>query len=194
MTELIAKLLEAPLERGLRDVPDTTDVVPSRDAVVVLGSPLRDDALTPVAIERVAAATALWCRGGGRWVVASGGVTRGGRRAEADALAEALVAAGVAAAAIIVERASRSTAENATLTAALLRNHGARSAWVVTQPFHAKRAAYLLNRAGIATRAWWIADSLQYRDRPRAIRWLVREYAAWARLALASVDPRNRRS
>ena len=142
--------------------------------------------------ERVAAALALWRAGGGRCVVATGGVTHGARRAEADALAEALRAGGVPADALVVERASRTTAENAALTAAALARRGARTVWVVTQPFHARRAAYLLTRAGLDARAWHIADSLQYRDRARAVRWLVREYGAWARLLLSPPAPPRR--
>ncbi len=179
LADAIAKLLELPLERDLHDA----DAVPSPlDAIVVLGAPLRGDALSPVLAERVAAAIALWRAGAARWMVATGGVTRGARRAEADAIAEVLVAAGVPADRIVVERASRTTAENFTRSAALLAARGARTAWVVTQPFHARRAVALARRAGLDARAWWIRDSLQYRDRMRAVRWLVREYAAWVRL------------
>jgi uncharacterized SAM-binding protein YcdF (DUF218 family) len=175
----IAKILELPLERGLRD----GDATPSpRDALVVLGAPLRDGALSPVLAERVAAAIALWRAGAAHWVVATGGVTGGAHRAEADAIAEALVAGGVPEERVIVERESRTTAENVARSAALLAACGARSAWLVTQPFHARRAVALARRAGIDARGWWIRDSLQYRDRVRAVRWLVREYAAWARL------------
>jgi uncharacterized SAM-binding protein YcdF (DUF218 family) len=56
--------------------------------------------------------------------------------------------------------------------------------WLVTQPFHARRALRLFRAAGLDARAWHIADSVQYRDRGRAVRWLVREYAAWAKLLL----------
>jgi uncharacterized SAM-binding protein YcdF (DUF218 family) len=173
----IAKLLELPLERGLRagDAPPAP-----RDAIVVLGAPLRGDALSPVLAERVAAAVALWRAGAARWVVATGGVTRGAHRAEADAIAEALVAAGVASDRVVVERQSRTTAENFARSATLLAARGAQTAWIVTQPFHARRAEALARRAGLDARAWWIRDSLQYRDRVRAVRWLVREYAAWA--------------
>ena len=51
--------------------------------------------------------------------------------------------------------------------------------WLVTQPFHARRAVRLFQEAGLTASAWHIEDSLQYRDRRRAVSWLVREYAAW---------------
>lgn len=170
---LVASLLERPLvvREPLRPL----------DAIVVLGAPLGPgDALTPVLDERVAAAAELWRAGAGRIVACSGGVTGRARRAEAAVMAEALRARGVAE--VLVEGASRTTADNARFTAALLAPLGARSAWIVTQPFHGRRAARLFRAAGLDAHAWHIDDSVEYVDRGRAVRWLVREYAAWAKL------------
>jgi len=173
--ERVAALLERPLVIRERFA--------ARDAIVVLGAPLGPgDALTPVLAERVAAAAALWRAGGGRLVVATGGVTRGAVRAEADVMADALRALGVPE--VIVERASQTTLDNARLTRPLLAARGARSLWIVTQPFHGRRGARLFRAEGFDAHAWHIADSLEYRDRGRALRWLVREYAAWLHLAL----------
>lgn len=153
----------------------------------MLGAPLRGGKLSPILAERVAAAVELYRRGGGELVVATGGPTAGEPRAEADAIGEALVERGVPEAAVIVEAESRTTRENAERTAELLRPRGARSVWVVTQPFHGRRAAHLFARVGLSARVWHIADSLEYRHRRRALGWLVREYGAWARLAVANV-------
>ena len=180
MIGLVTRLLERPLA-----IADSE--IESRDAIVVLGAPLSPRGeLTPILDERVAAAAALYRAGAGRYVVASGGTTQGAPRAEADAIAQGLRAAGVAD--VLVENRSLTTAENARFTAELLAAHGARTVWLVTQPFHAKRAALLFRRAGLDARSWHIADSVQYRDRRRALRWIVREYASWAVL----VARRNR--
>jgi uncharacterized SAM-binding protein YcdF (DUF218 family) len=169
----VARLLERPLVIREPFVP--------LDAIVVLGAPLGPGGtLSPVAAERVAAAAALWRAGGGGLVVATGGITRGAPRAEADAIAEALGGLGVPVA--ITERASRTTRDNARLTRPLLEARGVRSLWLVTQPFHGRRSARLFRRAGFDAHVWHIDDSVQYRGRRRAVRWLVREYAAWARL------------
>jgi uncharacterized SAM-binding protein YcdF (DUF218 family) len=153
------------------------------DAIVVLGAAVAPDgSLSPILAERVAAAAALWHAGGGRFVVATGGTTQRAPRAEADAMADGLRALAVPDAAIVVERASRSTLENARLTAPLLAARGAHALWLVTQPFHGRRSARIFRRLGFEPHIWHIADSLEYRDRRRAMRWLVREYAAWARL------------
>ena len=154
-----------------------------RDAIVVLGARLSPSGqITDVLHERITAAAALWRAGGGKLVVATGGITRGNRRAEAEVMAEALAAAGVAD--VLVEPRALTTADNARYTAELLAPLGARTVWIVTQPFHGRRAAYLFRKAGLETRVWHIADSLQYRDRRRAARWMMRELAAWALLAV----------
>jgi len=176
-----ARLLEAP----------RAALAPA-DAIVVLGAGLGPGGtLTPVLEERIAAAAALHRAGAGRHVVVTGGITQGAPRAEADALAEALRAAGVPD--VLVERESRTTAENARYTARILEPLGARTVWLVTQPFHGRRAALLFRREGLEPRVWHIADSLQYRDRRRAMRWVAREYAAWGKLALTTLVTAARR-
>ena len=173
MIDLVARALEAPLviEHAFEPL----------DAIVVLGAPLgRGDMLSEVLAERVDAAAALYRAGGAPHVVATGGVTGGATRAEADVLAEALAARGVPD--VIVERASKSTLENARYTAELLAPLGARRVWIVTQPFHGRRAARLFRGAGLEPRVWHIADSIEYRDRRRALRWLVRESVSWGAL------------
>ena len=156
------------------------------DAIVVLGAPLTPaGTLTDILEERVAAAAELWRAGAGSHVVATGGVTHGAPRAEADALAEALAAAGVPE--VIVERDALTTDDNARFTARLLEPLGARRVWLVTQPFHGRRAALLFRRAGLVSSVHHIADSIQYRDRRRAVRWMAREYASWALLAARSI-------
>jgi len=171
--DLGARALEAPLV--------VREPLATLDAIVVLGAPLGPGAaLTPVLAERATAAAALWRGGGAPLVVTSGGVTHGAARAEADVLADALRAAGVTE--VVVENQSKTTRENARLTWDLLAPRGARSVWLVTQPFHGRRAARLFRAVGFDAHVWHIDDSLQYRDRRKAMRWLVREYAAWAAL------------
>jgi hypothetical protein len=42
----------------------------------------------------------------------------------------------------------------------------------------------LFKRAGFEPHVWHIESSLQYGDRARALKWIVREYGAWAALAI----------
>ena len=176
---ILERLLEAP-----RDA-----LVPA-DAIVVLGAGLGPGGtLTPILEERIAAAAALFRAGAGKYVVVTGGVTQGAPRAEADAIAQGLRAAGVPD--VLVERESLTTAENARFTARILEPLGARTVWLVTQPFHGRRAALLFRREGLEPRVWHIADSLQYRDRRRARRWIVREVGAWGMLVLRTIAGRR---
>ena len=170
---MIVRLLEKPLV--IRGEP-----MRALDAIVVLGAPLRGDSLTPPLVERIDAAAALYHAGGAPRVVATGGVTRGATRSEAAAMADGLRERGVPD--VLVEDRSQTTAENATMTAALLGD--ARRIWLVTQPFHGRRAARLFRKAGFDAHVWHIANSLEYRDRSRAARWVMREYVAWAALLL----------
>jgi len=182
LATLFARLIDrlaSALERPLV----VAEPLAALDAIVVLGAPLGQGGSPPPALaERIAAAAALWHAGGGRLVVATGGVTRAGAPAEAEVMAAALAALGVPG--VLTERASRTTLENARMTRPLLEAHGVRSLWVVTQPFHGRRSARLFRDAGFDAHVWHIADSVEYRDRRRAARWLLREYAAWARLLL----------
>ncbi|MEZ4361805.1 MAG: YdcF family protein [Kofleriaceae bacterium] len=157
--------------------------------IVVLGAPLASSgALSAVAQERVDAAAELWRRGAATRIVACGGVTRGAARSEAAAMADALVAQGVPAGAIVLEQQSRTTAQNATECARLL-GDGPREVWLVTQPFHARRARWCFRRAGLVPLVWSIEDSLEHRHPARALRWSLREYLAWTKALLSSVRP-----
>jgi uncharacterized SAM-binding protein YcdF (DUF218 family) len=173
VSDRIARILEAPLV--------VAHPLQQLDAIVVLGAPLMPSGrLSEILQERVDAAVALWRAGGAPIVIASGGITHRAPRAEAVAVAEALRNAGIPD--VLVEDRSRTTAENAELTAAILTQRGAKTVWLVTQPFHGRRSAHLFRRAGLSPCVWHIGDSIEYRDRTRALRWLLREYAAWGKL------------
>lgn len=181
MIDLIARALEAPLV--------IREPLQPLDAIVVLGAPLGPgDTLTFVLAERVRAAAELFHAGGAPLVVVTGGITAGARRAEADVIAEALRAHGIEP---IVEDRARRTVENARFTAALLGPRNARRVWLVTQPFHGRRAARLFRAAGLEPHVWHIADSLQYSDRRRAVGWLAREYVSWAAMTLEHLVQRR---
>jgi uncharacterized SAM-binding protein YcdF (DUF218 family) len=164
---IVARALGAPL--ALRDP------LAPLDAIVVLGATLLPDGrASDVVAERARAAAALYHAGGAPIVCATGLDHRG--HSEAAAIASILIAAGVPASALRLDHLARSTRENALRARALLPD--ARAVWVVTQPFHARRARWHFRRAGFDPRIWHIADSLQYRHPARALRWIAREYAA----------------
>jgi uncharacterized SAM-binding protein YcdF (DUF218 family) len=181
MYATLATLLEKPLVRRepLREL----------DAIVVLGAPLGPaGTLTDVLAERVDAAARLYHAGGAKTIVATGGAT-GVVRPEAEAMAEALVERGVPEADLIVEPVARNTFENAFYAVRAMSPLD--SAWIVTQPFHLRRAVRLFRAEGVDAHPWHIDDSLEYRDRARAVRWLVREYGSWARELVVGLGGRR---
>jgi uncharacterized SAM-binding protein YcdF (DUF218 family) len=118
------------------------------EAIVVLGARLLPDGSPGNALSRrIAVGIALWHRGAAPLLLLSGG---GGRvRAEADAMAEAALAAGVPRSALLIEPRSGNTLENAVESAALLRRRGLRSVLLVSERYHLYRARLLFRRAGL---------------------------------------------
>ncbi len=98
-------------------------------------------------------------------------------------MAEGLCAAGVPAREIELEPRSLTTRDNAERCAELLLGGGGTPlpVWLVTQPFHGRRARWWFRRVGFAPLIWHIADSVQYRDPARALQWTLREYLAWVK-------------
>jgi uncharacterized SAM-binding protein YcdF (DUF218 family) len=174
MMHWFARALARPLERR--------DPFATADAIVILGSPLRSDGgLGPILEERVRAGVELWRRGAAPRIVMTGGRNPRARHdgTEADAMAAFARGLGVPADVLSVERESRYTMENALRTAPLL--EGCRSVWVVTTPFHLRRAAMWFERLGFEVRGCHIDGSVQYQNPWRALRWVVKEYGALMR-------------
>jgi len=131
-----------------------------KEVVVVLGCRIlsgEGEALAGAAGRRARAAAEAAKARGAAIVVASGGrawSTRGGRRVEADALADELVASGVERARVLRERRSRNTRENARFAAAMLAEEGVSRVVLVTCPWHMRRAAALFLREGLEIEVW----------------------------------------
>jgi uncharacterized SAM-binding protein YcdF (DUF218 family) len=151
------------------------------DAIVVLGAPVGPDGrLGPVLEERVRAGVALWAAGRAPRLCLSGGLAQGAREREAVAMARFARTLGVPGDALVVEDQSATTRENAFFVARALGTEA--RIWLVSQPFHLRRARMWFVRAGFAdVRPWLIADSLQFREPGRGWRWVWREYLALAR-------------
>ena len=155
------------------------------DAIVVLGAPLLPDGRIGSALEeRIVTAVELWKRGAAPILCVTGGGPP--RRNEADAMAQRAIELGVTRDALRIERRATSTSENARYTGDLLLAEGCRTVWIVSQPFHLRRARMLFARRGFIPLTWHAADSLQYEQPRLALRWVAREYAAlahWAGIA-----------
>lgn len=119
------------------------------DALVLLGCRVQSAARLSAPAQRRAERAALAYREfAPRWVIASGGRRWNGVY-EADALAHTLIALGVDEHALIRERESLTTRENAHYSARLLRERGATSVAVITCDWHLARALACFEREGI---------------------------------------------
>ena len=118
------------------------------DALVLLGCRVAP-VLPPVAQRRVARAARAFRDGlSSRIVVAGGRIW--GDLVEAEAFAEGLLREGVPEAALLLERVSLTTRDNARFSERLLRPLAARRVGVVTCDWHLDRALYCFERVGLS--------------------------------------------
>ncbi|KZY47667.1 hypothetical protein A3731_29280 [Roseovarius sp. HI0049] len=155
-----------------------TDHTPAPSAALVLGAKVLDDGRPSAALERRALhAAALYREGVVARIVASGGPP-GAAVTEAEAIRRLCVAAGVPDAAILLETEAASTEENIRLARPILEAEGIGSVWLVTDGFHARRAAFTARRQGVDAEV----SCPELTDVPlwRRVRMQVRETAALA--------------
>ncbi|MET0283962.1 MAG: YdcF family protein [Polyangiales bacterium] len=143
------------------------------DAILVLGHrpPLRDGVIEAELRARVEHGVALHRAGRARWLVMSGGEDKAGV-VEADVMATHAERAGVPGDAILRERASRDTMENAKLAVGMLRAKLQRTPRVVlvTSDYHMDRAARLVACAGAEVEASAADPRLSPREHKRRLR------------------------
>jgi len=154
-TPLVARLALGALEDRypIRSAAET----PPADIAIVLGgavegvvAPRREPNLGE-ASDRILFAVELFRAGKVRRLLISGGNLpwTGGTEPEAEIIRNILVSCGIPAEAILTEDASRTTAENARMVAALWPALGASSALLVTSAAHMPRALATFRRAGL---------------------------------------------
>lgn len=127
----------------------SVESTPQADAIVVLGGalagaqpPARPTFVLGASSTRIVHAAALYRAGKAKWIVVAAGNRPDQVRVqvEADAIAEFLMQMGVPDAAIVRERHSRTTRENAANVKPILESLGARRVLLVTSAQHMPRA------------------------------------------------------
>ncbi len=118
------------------------------DAIVVLGGDWQG---------RIQQGIRLYREGWAPLLLVTGGMAIAPGRVQADYLAEVARRAGVPSQAILTQRESRSTWEDAALTVGLARERGWRRVLLVTSDWHSRRAAMVFRRvwgpAGVEVRS-----------------------------------------
>lgn len=127
-----------------------TDRVQRADVLIVLGAGLRYDGEPgPALLRRTLHAAAVYKDGYAPMIICTGGIPQGRTISESEGCRDVLIDQGVPAEAILIERRSRSTEENATYARELMDENGFESAIVVSDAYHLLRAQWIFNIEGI---------------------------------------------
>lgn len=155
--------------------------LPHADAIVVLGGGDAYGWMSQPGVEadalpysRVAAGARAWDAERAPLVILSGG--RGRLDTEADGMARAMRRLGVPSSALLLERRSRDTRDNALYTARLARERGIRHVLLVTSAVHMPRASLWFRDAGIAVTPIPVPEPS---PRQGGARWLPSRGALW---------------
>ena len=154
----IGRIASWPLRRGFHPF-STADVLPGRSAIVLLGAGSRTvhgrgtekiSVLNLAGAARVIEAARVFRTMDSPWIVSSGGPAVGRDTVpESETMKTALIQLGVPADRILLESTSRSTRDQAVLTAAMLRNLGISSFVLVTSDVHMRRALATFRHEGL---------------------------------------------
>ena len=151
-TALVADGLMASLEREYP--PRALSATPEAEAIVLLGGATRGDTHMSTLgdlnqqADRLVHAAALYQAERAPLVVLSGG-GQPGARPEAEVMRDILLVMGIPERALVLERGSRNTHDNAVKSARLLQDRGLRTVLLVTSAFHMRRAEALFAAQGL---------------------------------------------
>lgn len=122
------------------------------DAIIVLGYKVDADGNpTPRQLSRATEGVQEYMRGVAPRLIFTGGSVAN-RYVEADSMARIARSEGIPESAIFIEPNARDTIQNACFAARIMKNHGWRSAEVVSSEYHLPRAALILSKLPIQWR------------------------------------------
>jgi uncharacterized SAM-binding protein YcdF (DUF218 family) len=119
------------------------------DCAIVLGAAAYGSKPSPVFAERINHAVSLYQSGTVKCLLFTGGSVIEADQAESAVARSHAIAAGVPAAAILTESQSRTTAQNLQQARGVMLEHGLKTAVIVSDPLHLKRAASMAEDLGI---------------------------------------------
>ena len=144
------------------------------DCIIVLGAAAHGAKPSPVFEERINHAVALFKRGEVSMILFTGGYGDGASHAESEVAAAYAAARGIARTAMLTETKSRTTRQNLVEAKALMDAAGLKSAIIVSDPLHLKRAAVMAEDLGIPAVTSPTPTS-RYRSLGTRLGFLVRE-------------------
>lgn len=127
----------------------TRDSARASDCAIVLGAAAYGTKPSPVFAERINHAVALHRSGMVKYLLFTGGRVTAEDKSESAVARSYALAAGVPAASILTEDVSRTTGQNLQEAKRVMALHGLRTAVIVSDPLHLKRAASMAEDMGI---------------------------------------------
>ncbi len=128
------------------------------DAIIVLGTPADSEGNpTPALLARVTEAVREYDRGIASHLILSGGPAHN-QFAEGEIMARVAEAQGIPPSAVFVEPHALDTIQNACNSARIMRDHGWRSAEVISAPFHLSRAGLIFSHLPQDPTGGWRLD------------------------------------
>ena len=122
----------------------------SYDCAIVLGAGVQKSIPSPVVQARIDHAVALYHQGIVRNLVFTGGLGSGDDVAESEAARTSAISQGIPPAAIHTERNSHTTLQNLREAKRIMESAGLRTAVIVSDPYHLRRADSMAADLGIA--------------------------------------------
>jgi uncharacterized SAM-binding protein YcdF (DUF218 family) len=121
----------------------------SADTAIVLGAAIRGKQPSPVFAERIRHGIALYRSGAVRTLLFTCGYGDGLRSAESEVARAYAMRRGVPAGAILIERRSQTTWQNLVQARRVMRARGLKTALIVSDPLHMKRAMRMADGLGM---------------------------------------------
>ncbi len=144
------------------------------DCIIVLGAAVQGTTASPVFEERIRHGIGLYDAGYAPKLLFTGGFGDGQIHSESGMGRSIAIRHGVPATDILIEETSRTTHQNLFEARSLMRLHGMRSAIVVSDPLHMKRAMMMADGLGMAAASSPTPTS-RYRSLRTKLGFLLRE-------------------
>ncbi|GHC46693.1 hypothetical protein GCM10007100_10430 [Roseibacillus persicicus] len=150
------------------------DEARNSDCVIVLGAAVSGSSPSPVFEERLRHGISLVQSGRAPVLLLTGGVGEGNALAESEVGESYAQAAGVAPAMIFKETSSRTTRENLVEAKRVMNRHGLKTAVIVSDPLHLRRASAMAKGLGMNV-VTSPTPTTRYRSLKTQIPFLLRE-------------------
>lgn len=147
------------------------------DVILILGAAVWENGPSPALMARINHAAELFRKGYAKYLILSGGLGTY-PPTEAEMMKRKLLELKIDESALFLEDRSTSTEENIYFSKQIMERNGWKSAIIVTDTFHMKRALLLARDAGIEAFGSGVKNSVLYKDKSLRFKYTLREVMA----------------